>query len=393
MKNCNVDGRYYLDGQIKFPSKLWKTPTATEVPKLHVGDIKGYYLDSVDYRGKPTKIFAYLGVPKFSPDKTPVTKNSKLPAVVLVHGGSGTAFAEWVKVWNDRGYVAIAMDTFGHQPTLTSRRDNFDRDENPFGGPDLAELLSDFELPIENQWAYQAVASVIVSNSFVRSIPVVDQSRVALTGISYGSFLTCQTLLYDNRFVCAVPVYGSYELRLGDTIFANGLKPYPRKIELWDNPKRVGKNDVPVLFVAGNIDPYFSVLGTTESCKLRPRSKMLIVHEYPHSHYHGSEYVPEIFDFIDGYCLGKSALPSVKNAPTAENPVAVFDLPNGNKITSATAYFTDFEILKETTVWQKKNCVIEGEKISVGDLDGARYFYFEITDLFNRRITTSVVKK
>lgn len=31
--------------------------------------------------------------------------------MVLVHGGEGTAFAKWVRLWNERGYAAIAMDT------------------------------------------------------------------------------------------------------------------------------------------------------------------------------------------------------------------------------------------------------------------------------------------
>ena len=36
--------------------------------------------------------------------------------MVLVHGGGGTAFAEWVKAWTSRGYAAIAMDTCGQIP-------------------------------------------------------------------------------------------------------------------------------------------------------------------------------------------------------------------------------------------------------------------------------------
>ena len=37
-------------------------------------------------------------------------------AVVLVHGGGGTAFSEWVKLWAKRGYAAIAMDLAGCGP-------------------------------------------------------------------------------------------------------------------------------------------------------------------------------------------------------------------------------------------------------------------------------------
>ena len=36
--------------------------------------------------------------------------------MVLVHGGGGTAEAEWVRIWNARGYAAISMDTCGCVP-------------------------------------------------------------------------------------------------------------------------------------------------------------------------------------------------------------------------------------------------------------------------------------
>ena len=46
---------------------------------------------------------------------------------VLVHGGGGTAFDAWVRLWNDRGYAAIAMDLAGR---------GADRKRLPDGGPD-----------------------------------------------------------------------------------------------------------------------------------------------------------------------------------------------------------------------------------------------------------------
>jgi hypothetical protein len=55
-------------------------------------------------------VFAYIGYPPNA------SKNNKVPAVILVHGGAGTAFPQWVKIWNDKGYAAIAMDLEGRQP-------------------------------------------------------------------------------------------------------------------------------------------------------------------------------------------------------------------------------------------------------------------------------------
>jgi hypothetical protein len=36
--------------------------------------------------------------------------------MVLIHGGGGTAFADWVRLWTGRGYAAIAMDLCGCVP-------------------------------------------------------------------------------------------------------------------------------------------------------------------------------------------------------------------------------------------------------------------------------------
>ena len=61
--------------------------------------------------------------PKAEPGKT-------VPGIVLVHGGGGTAFAEWVGS-GPRGYAAIAMDTCGHGPEGEYGK----WDATPSGGP------------------------------------------------------------------------------------------------------------------------------------------------------------------------------------------------------------------------------------------------------------------
>lgn len=45
-----------------------------------------------------------------------VKPGEKVPGMVLVHGGGGTAFEDWVQLWVQRGYAAIAMDTCGQVP-------------------------------------------------------------------------------------------------------------------------------------------------------------------------------------------------------------------------------------------------------------------------------------
>ena len=71
------------------------------------GTVREIYYDNESYRGRPTRVFAYLGVPE---------TDGLAPGVVLLHGGGGRAFRQWVELWNARGYAAIAMDFGGCGP-------------------------------------------------------------------------------------------------------------------------------------------------------------------------------------------------------------------------------------------------------------------------------------
>ena len=77
--------------------------------------------------GENNRIFAFMGVPV-----SPMPEGG-YPAVILVHGGAGYAYYEWVKKWTDNGYVAIAPDFDAHYPTGTDYNQRYT--ENPNGGP------------------------------------------------------------------------------------------------------------------------------------------------------------------------------------------------------------------------------------------------------------------
>jgi|GEM_PF-2952786 len=84
-------------------------PPVFPAPKLtELEGVKSVFFLGAPSHDRPTKVFAFYGVPK--------AKEGNVPGIVLVHGGQGTAYANWVRLWNERGYAAIAFDHFGGLP-------------------------------------------------------------------------------------------------------------------------------------------------------------------------------------------------------------------------------------------------------------------------------------
>ena len=171
---------------------LKQVPAATWGEK--VGLVQEVYYEGEPLGGKPTRVFAYYGRPEKG--------DGPFPAMVLVHGGGGTAFSEWATLWAQRGYAAMAMDLAGCGPGRKRLVD---------GGPDqghdqkFARFTDDQAAQI---WTYHAVAAVVRGHSLLASRPEVDPHRIGITGISWGGYLTCIVTGLDDRLKVSVPVYG-----------------------------------------------------------------------------------------------------------------------------------------------------------------------------------------
>ena len=155
---------------------LSAAPKVFDDPEHTRGDIKAIFYQGLPWKGHPTRVFAYYGLPK-------LRSNEKAPAMVLVHGGGGSAYIPWVQLWVGRGYAAIVMDTCGATSNGEYREENHPRHE--YGGPPGWGGFAQIDEPIEDQWTYHAVADVILANSLIRSFPQIDRNRIGLTGISW----------------------------------------------------------------------------------------------------------------------------------------------------------------------------------------------------------------
>ena len=298
IKENIVDNRqYYTDiEEVQFPNRLWDTPVSERAPQYDRQDqgVEAYFLQSVDANGSPTSVFAFVGIPATA------TKDSPVPGVVLVHGGGGTAFPDWVKMWNDRGYAAIAIDTEGRIPNVNASLKSdmhVSFESTKHHGPNNTSY-GDYEKPANEQYLYHAIAGTIVANSFLSSFEQVDGSKIGLTGISWGGVIATNTAAYDDRFAFVVPVYGAVAMTGTSGIFGALYDAYPRCAALWDNAEMLRNCRTPMLFINWEGDPFFTVDATEKCANTAIYGRMILIPDLNHGHWQGAN-IPEIFAFAN----------------------------------------------------------------------------------------------
>jgi len=347
--------------------------TALERPKLE--GVKAISFVGLPFHGKPARVFAWLGVPKVKPGE-------KVPAMVLIHGGGGTAFEEWVRLWVQRGYAAIAMDTCGQVP-VGNYGQWFHDDQ---GGPPGWGGFDQINWAREDQWTYHAVADAILAHSLIRSLPEVDSEKTGVTGISWGGYLTCIVAGVDRRFKLAVPVYGCGFYR--DTIFANDLKKLSpeaasRWQAWWDPSEYLGEADLPLLWVTGSNDFAYSLNALQASYRLPKGSRSLCIRlRMPHGHGGAGENPEEIRVFVDSHLRGGDPLPriiaSARDAATASVTYAA-RLP----VVKAELNYTKDTGRWQDRKWESLPATLTEGRASSPLPEGTRVYYFNLFDQRN----------
>ena len=283
-------------------SVFYKVPAVFEAEGFQsaVPGVNGVFLAGPAYQGRETRVFAWYGIPETA------ASDVKVPGIVLVHGGLGTAFAEWVKRWNDRGFAAIAIDMFGGLPF----KDGSYGTKNPperheFSGPDEAGKFENVDLAPEEQWPYHAVAGIISAASYLASLPKVDAGKIGLTGISWGGYAAALAAGYDDRFRFVMPVYGCGGF--------DSLKLVPedasaRKVKkfalLWDPDNTLDRAKMPILWINGANDPAFDVYNWNKTSGIPSRSFRALRPAMPHGQREG-ESAPELEAFAKTVLAGK----------------------------------------------------------------------------------------
>ncbi|HQU47044.1 MAG TPA: alpha/beta fold hydrolase [Pirellulales bacterium] len=364
------------------PTGPWKLAEMKQPPEATWGETKEgvqqVFYTSGPYEGQPTRVFAYYARPEKG--------DEPFPAMVLIHGGGGKAFAQWARLWADRGYAALAMDLAGHGP---------DGERLPDGGPDQDDRtkfreFSDDEL--DQTWSYHAVAAVIRGVSLLASREEVDPERIGITGISWGGYLTCIVAGLDDRLKVAVPVYGCGFLA-DNSVWLPTFERMPaderdRWVKNFDPSNYLPSVRCPVLFINGTNDYAYPLDSYQKSYRLVPgRVDLCVKVRMPHSHPDGWG-PPEIGIYVDSVL--KDGRPLATIGPTEQRGNrAAARFKATVPIMRAEAHYAVATGPWNKRSWQSVSAVHTGEAVSA-ELPTARplVYYLSVTDERGAQVST-----
>ena len=378
-------GPWNLAELIKAPAFHWE---------LQKGPIHSLLYKGEPYKGHETDVFAFYASPATLGLGKP---GQKYPGMVLIHGGGGTAFAEWVWLRAKRGYAVIAMDLAGHRPidpifddkgvpvfNQTGKPET--RKRLPNGGPDQGhgEKFDTIIGDRSDDWPYHAVANVVRAHSLLRSFQEVDADRTAVTGISWGGYTTCLVASVDDRFKAAVPVYGCGFLHEGESVQKPAIDQLKERRADWvreyDPSSWLSRCRVPILFVNGTNDVHYPMDSYQKSFNLVPAPKqMRMLVNMPHGHHAGWQ-PEEIGLFIDSYCNSGKPLPLVGELNETGGKVRL-TVKTEVPLKSAALHYTTDTGLRSARKWTSVPARIgDGEITADAPPAGANTWFITVTD-------------
>jgi dienelactone hydrolase len=373
------------------PTPIWDIETLDRAPAFswldQTENVHSLLYRSVEFEGKPTDVFAYYSNPDILFGKP--SSGKRFPALVLVHGGGGTAFREWVEKWAAEGYAAIAMD-------LSGRDGRGERLTNAGPGQGHEEKFTKIEkAPLTDVWTYHAIASVVLAHSWLLQQPEVDTGRTGITGISWGGYLTSLAGAIDHRFAAAVPVYGCGFYNESDVFgpAVDALSGEGRKkwMTYFDPSVYLPQSKTQFLFLNGNKDKFYNVIPYHKTYQLvaPERRKVLILPNMKHSHYHGWE-PHEIKYYFDHLLLDKAPLPTVGRIEQSKDKLTT-SYASPVALHSADFYYTnDLASPNETRNWSVQKAAINAKENRLTlaiPAEGFKFGFFHVID--NRAISGS----
>lgn len=352
----------------------WNLQQLQQVPASEWGIITEHdactlqqvYYEGEPYGGKPTRIFAYYAVPKGLTDPS--------PAIVLVHGGGGKAFAEWAVQWAEQGYVAIAMDLCGIGP---------DQERLADAGPEMKAFGISAEL--QEMWEYHAVAAVVRAVSLLQSRAEVDPATIGMMGISWGGYLTDIATSFDQRVAYAMPVYSAGNFKEGSCWLAEleamgqaGLQEWERN---YDIMSYIGQSRVPMFRATGTNDNCFYLNNwklTYEAAK--GEHVLRLLHGWEHGYAPPWE-AKEFVAYANARVQGGQPLPDVHGLAVADQ-AATTRYTSACAVTAVKFYYTEDDAAWPEKAWTESEASHDPEQgICTAELpEHALAWFFTLED-------------
>ncbi len=368
--------------------QLYITPKWETTEKANVKGMTGILYESLPYKGKRVQVFAYYSAPEGEMPK------GGWPAVVCVHGGGGTAFDKWVKIWNEHGYAAISMDLEGHYPIKDSINGEWQRipTENP--GCERVGTFLDFELSVQDQWYYNAVAHVVLAHTLICSFPEVNANKTGITGISWGGILTSTIMGVDKRFKFAIPIYGCGFIPNSDGYQGQNIKPGKHTetvLKYYDGSAYFKNVLIPTFWINGTNDKHFPMASTQKSLQsVKGRVTIRYTKEMIHSHKAGWE-IEEIYAFANSIVKGSEPLLNLNKTKVQKGTFSV-SVSKPDKVEQVQLLYTTDSGIWNQRQWQATAAQLKKSKIKATIPDHATTVFMQVTDERGLMVTSDYVE-
>lgn len=367
--------------------ELYSVPNSYPAAEFREPGVSSLYYRGLDYMGKPTEVYAYYGVPEGE------TPSGGWPGIVLVHGGGGTAYPEYVKWWNRHGYAAITMDLEGHLPD----RDKKTQDRPAVGtpGPSRADMWDDIEKPIDEQWFYHCISQIILAHSLIRSFPEVNPEKTGIAGVSWGAVSTCLVMGIDERLKFAVLIYGCAALAGSDAVFGDGLRKKTSAqmelfMKLWEGTDYLALAKIPSLWLNGTNDLSFPLDAWQKSIDaVKGDTLQRIEIRMPHGHIGFKS--SEAAAFADGIVKGRNILPLTGNIDHIGNQISM-KIECAKKIIAAELSYTLETGKRSDRLWKSIPIDIPDQTVAAILPEKTTAFFFNITTEDNLMLSSEYIE-